>query len=455
MSSVDSYIDTLGISVEDYSALSSTEKQELIREKLHGLTNDELEAMKEDILEEVSDINEDLESLEHSLRAIIDSANVSPIDKKQAEEYLDKIEEISDDTSTYGFRSDLNNATQSTNASSGFTRDADGTLIVEEHDHFELNFERDLEDGTETRIRLNNPEKILDKGPGWVDSDGDGVDDFHADTDGDGIADGDSNGDGEINPDDLKDYHAQDINAQTFTIEAGDDATKTLSSPSYDPATQTLRFTLTDENGNEEVIIIEGVDWENSIPQIILEGDGIQIATDDLDSWPPEFTHMLFEGSDADHSVGEIHDGLPISYDMSSYSSGDGYDHQLSISVTSEDYANGQNYEIDGTSLTSEQLVIQDLSSSPEATITQEMNGDDLVITLTNDNGESITFTVKGFEFKGDTSSPDNEDTIKIKLSGQTYMIETPEKIASATETTDVDLSAFDSLLVNTDEENV
>lgn len=294
MSSIDSYLTTLGVDVETLVTYTPEELEDLISTKLSTLNPADQATFQEELRAELDELAAELKALEDSTEDVQRDAEREDdySEMAEAERLLEDLAEI--DSTVDELFTALDDAIAH-NAFLNVTTDQDYNFT---YDKSELDA---IEAGeTVTITGTGTPSssgsmfsEAAGDTSGMADTDGDGVADTLIDADGDGVADFDVNLDGFI---DYKDMQAANplvrdpaSGQQVFIdINAGD----TISLSAYDEATDTATFKITTADGKEFFLKVVGD------VNIKFYGSDYMDVSEIATTWPPELAYRCWDGTD-------------------------------------------------------------------------------------------------------------------------------------------------------------
>ena len=401
---LDTYIDCLGIDLEDLYEMSEEEREDFYKEALAELSATEATDLAADFEEALDDLRkETLDEYQDDLEDIIDDGDSTTEEIARAERALEDVEALIEFANG-----------EETNFGAAQTELAQENVDVT--DGSDYPFEAtDPENGQEYVIDATSSEEDGEDEDSWldaydqhagdesyVDSDGNGSLDMQADTDGDGRADVDTNGDTVIDELDMLDADEQNPINQTITITV--DGTVELAS--YDAETGTTRWSVTTENEDGETITyyitVKG------FPDIEFTGSYTMAGTDIDTSWAPELLNRCYSSAATSETLGDVmgvaDPNAPTEEYYTKVDMADYYDettlaYSYELTPTDADYEDGRVYEITASDSGEDYL---DLTFSEDTDLefsyeTTEDGTKVLVIEATNSEGDSVI--IKCYDF--------------------------------------------------------
>lgn len=384
---IDTYIDPLGIDMNDFYLMSEEERMAVYEQAIEdGVSEEEL-------LEIMNYLNEELSVQIAELENIIDSGDSSVEEVARAEfslEGLEAMQLIADE-----FSSDFGDAQTDLEAhnvetTEDYTVDAGSEVSAGEE------FVIDCTGATED---TGSADWAEDEHPDWLDTDGDQVGDLDPDqynnetgaAGSDGYADEDFNEDGVITEADMeRDGTSSDTQTITITVESTD----TVTVSSYDAETGTVRFAITKEDGTVYYVTIQSE--AGALPNINFTSSAA-LHTDDYSSLDEALTGRIYTSDTGSYSLLHYIDPSAESADNDYYTlvqMSDQTDNTYTESISATDFEQGRDYEIYCNSGTSDTISL-DFPDSAELDFSTDGDGN-LIITATY-NGQTVTVTIHGF----------------------------------------------------------
>ena len=242
---VDSFIDSLGLSLEDYSRMSSLERERLYENLLKGKPAEDVSSLKENIETEIDALYEEIYVQQKELQHIIDSDKSTEIEINKAEFYLDEVDKML--TSLDSFSSEWGDA-----KASNARHNVDAT------DGQSFTFE--------PKNQVSNGEEFIIRAQIYAGST-DGV---------------------------FEDDPEQNSDRQDILLAIGpDDA---LEIAHYNPDTQEVRFAVTTPDHVVYYVTVRGT------PNIRLSGSNGQLTPAKLSGWPTDLLRRMYDSPATDES---------------------------------------------------------------------------------------------------------------------------------------------------------
>lgn len=384
-------IDALGMTMEEFSDLSDSERQTTYANALSGLSDEEAAELEAELKAAMDYLYVELSVQAAELENIIDSSESSIEEATRSGIYLEDIEamiEIADEFSTEFGDAQTEIAEHNVVTAGNHTVDAGDDV---------LNGEEFVIDCTGAAQTSASADWAADEHPDWLDTDGDLKGDTDPDADGDGVADQDYDGDLKITELDLL-RPGQASQTQTITITV--DPTDVVEVASYDSETGTTRFSITTAEGVTYYVTVQSV--AGFAPDVKFTSNAALPASN-FDFLDPELLGRIYTDLSDEfplaHYLGiETKDGNEPYYytgiDMWSQ------DDNLHVATLSdEDFQNGRHYEFNFQSGVTENLT---LNLPENATVDFSGNGDPFIIRVTDVYGNLVTISLNGFTLSDD-----------------------------------------------------
>lgn len=413
---IETYIDCLGIDLEDLYEMSAAERETFYKNAIRDLSDEELEELEQQFKDAMDYLADELYVYQSELEKIISSGDSSTEEIARAERALDDIDVLFEFTEE-----------ESTNFGSAQTEVAEENYDATNGEAYTFS-PTDPDNGQEYVIDATATETDDDTGlgeeydehygeEGYVDHDGNsGTALINADEDGDGYADVDTNSDGQITELDMLDADEQPSD-QYISL----DVDGTIELASYDATTGDTRWKVTTENEDGETITyyitVKG------FANIRFTGDYTMGGTDIDTSWDPELLNRCYDGATNTESFGDV---MGVAYANPNVPEDPGYytvynmanetDNELDLNLDdAQAYAEGREYVItmDDDYTTQETLNLT-FPDDAELSFEQEADGD-IIITATLEDGSEITVRIENYAgYYDSTTGTFLFDTINI-----------------------------------------
>lgn len=410
---LDTYIDCLGIDLEDLYEMSEADREAFYKEALADLSTTEATDLAADFEEALDDLRkETLDEYQEDLEDIIDDGDSTTEEIARAERALEEVEALiefanGEETNFGAAQTELSEENVDATDGEPYTFSA---TDPENGQEYVIDATSSEEEGEDEGSWLDSYDQHAGD-ESYVDSDGNGSLDTQADTDGDGRADVDTTGDGAIDELDMLDYDERNSTNQTITLTV--DGTVELAS--YDAETGTTRWAVTTENEDGETITyyitVKG------FPDIKFTGDYTMGGTDIDTSWAPELLNRCYDSSSIDESFGDImgvaDPNAPTTdyytkIDMADYYDETTGEYVYPLEPSATDFEEGREYVITcGEGYEQNDTINLNFDDDVELDFSQDENGN-IVITATNADDESMTIVLENFGDIYGSGSRDN-----------------------------------------------
>lgn len=399
---VDTYIDALSMDMEEFYLLSETEREEVYETALQGLSDEEIEELRQELQDKMGYLVEEFSVQAAELDDIIDSRNSTTEQKTRAGIQIEDIEamqEVAEQFSTEFGDAQTDLESHNVETTGNYTVDAGSDV---------QNGEEFTVDCTRSATATATADWAEDENPDWLDTDGDGMGDTDPDADNDGIADADFNDDNVITEADMVRSAAAET-AQMITITVN--ATDTVKVASYDASTGTVRFSITKEDGTVYYVTVECA--ADALPDIKFTS-AVPLHAGDFSDLDPDLVNRIYTSASSEFSLGHY-----LGMDDAEETDGDYYtivdmkdleDNAYAVAPTAADFENGRTYEIDCQTGKADDISFT-FAKTDDVDFSKNDDGD-LVMTVTRD-GESIVITIKNFSF-GWASDSTTYDVLNI-----------------------------------------
>ena len=425
---IETYIDCLGIDLEDLYEMSAEERETFYKNAIRDLSDEELQELEQAYKDALDYLADELFVYQSLLNDIISSGNSTTEEIARAERALDDIDDLFEFTEE-----------ESTNFGAAQTEVAEEYIDATNGESTTFT-PTDPDNGQEYVIDATATETDDDTGlgeeydanygvAGYVDHDGDsGTALIDADTDDNGYADVDTNSDGQITELDMLDADEQPSDQY---ISLNVDGTVELAS--YDSVTGDTRWKVTTENEDGETITyyitVKG------FANIRFTGDYTMVGDDIKTTWGDELLNRCYDGSSSEsfgdvmgvgYSNPEIEEYYTI-INMADHNQSTS-ENEVEITPSADDFVNGRNYEITCADDSIDNLILNFPEDATVVFSTSE-DGEGLLITVTNADGDSITITIYDF---GPSSDTEYDDTISIPTGEIDYASASSRYLGSA-----------------------